>query len=106
MGKAAEIKRHDMMDSQPPLAAAAAAALVMEDNAAEIPLASVEGQGHHLEEEGGDESLRTAAAVSTVSSEMEKKQMEMEALQASAVVLYTPGPIVHIFKETTGPCYV
>ena len=26
-------------------------------------------------------------------------------MQASAVILYTPGPIVHIFKEITGYCF-
>ena len=100
MGKAAEMKRHNqqqqqLKDNEGLQDGAVAAVVGIENNVGSPP-------------EGGDvgssepESALTTAAVSTVSTEMEKKQMELEALQASAIILYSPGPIVHIFKEITG----
>ena len=48
------------------------------------------------------ESAIENVVVDTVATENEKKQLELEAFKANAVVLLSPGPIVYIFKEITG----
>lgn len=40
--------------------------------------------------------------VVTESSSREKKALELESFKASSAVLFSPGPIIHIFKEITG----
>ena len=103
MGKAAEMKRHNQQQQQlkdnEGLQDGAVAAVVGIENNVESP---PEGGDVGSSEPESVLTTATAAAVSTVSTEMEKKQMELEALQASAIILYSPGPIVHIFKEITG----
>jgi len=62
-------------------------AVVVEDAASSVPETSISA----LE-----------SVVDTVATENEKKQLELEAFKAAAVVLLPPGPIAFIFKEITG----
>ena len=108
MGKAAEMKRHNqqqqqqqqqLKDNEGLQDGAVAAVAERENNVGSPPEGGDVGSSEQPE---SALTTATTAAVSTVSTEMEKKQMELEALQASAIILYSPGPIVHIFKEITG----